>query len=148
MLKSFKYIILGVGIGFVIASFFVETRKIGVDEYSSTQYVIADQPLESAETKNENIDELFTKELQISDKRLKEVEINIPQGINGFETALILYEKKLIDSPQQFEKILIKNELDTRIRPGEYKLEVGMSVDEIINAITFQDIDKQQENPK
>lgn len=185
MLKSFKYIILGVGIGLIIASFFVGTQKNSVEEYPKPEYVLTEQSDASTKQAYENADELTVssetdetnelteivseqptnydtveldktsqntdninvltedqsekekeEQLQMDEKDAEEIEIYISHGVNSFKVALMLYEKKLIDSPVQFEEYLIKKGVDTRINPGKYKLKQDMSIDEIVDLIT------------
>jgi hypothetical protein len=169
MKKSFKYLILGIGIGLIISSFFAVPAKKPVNEnnkpdfinpevlaHNSTELdkeneIVLGEPDGDAEYNGALAGETGNSTTKTEDETTElpndpegyYVEITIPYGTKSYSVARILYKNNLINSMDEFERRLIELGVDKKIQVGEYKIKMGSSLDEIIDIIV-----KQVENQK
>lgn len=85
-------------------------------------------------TKDENneVDEKIVEE----DVEAKEITIIIKPGMSSGEVGLLLQEKGLIDDYQQFSDYIMNNQLETKVKAGEFKLSTEMTIKEIVEALS------------
>lgn len=70
------------------------------------------------------------------EKVVKEITFNIEPGMSSSSIALHLKEKGLISDNKLFEKYIINNGLETKLKAGEYLLRSDMSLEEIVKKLT------------
>lgn len=160
MLKSFKFLMLGIGIGLIAASFFVPVSgEIGQNprpNYSGSNSGVErnrsvydagatgeKEALIGQVESNRSVCDTLALHKEVDQKEKEnggKKQIVIPAGTDSYTVAKILYENRLIKSPEEFDNRIVEMGLDTRIRAGKYSISPEMTIDKIIFIITGRDV--------
>lgn len=87
------------------------------------------------ETTNQDVEEELEEDVE-ENVEAKEITIIINVGMSSGAVGLLLEEKGLIDDYQQFADYLVNNQLETKIKAGEFQLSTAMTIQEIAEALT------------
>lgn len=82
-------------------------------------------------TNNQDVEEDI-----VEDVEAKEITIIITVGMSSGTVSLLLEEKGLIDDYQQFTDYLMNNQLESKIKAGEFQLSTELTIKEIADALT------------
>lgn len=61
--------------------------------------------------------------------------LSVSKGMTSIDVGKALEKAKIIENGSKFSKEVEKRKLESDLRPGTYKIESGMTMDEIIKAI-------------
>ncbi|WNF37759.1 hypothetical protein RJD24_04700 [Bacillaceae bacterium IKA-2] len=126
-------------IGNEVATFSEQDLQAYLDEndlvtVNQTEYELLHKKVEKidtetaeSETNNQDAEEEIEE---------KEITIIIKVGMSSGAVGLLLEEKGLIDDNQQFAEYLLNNELETKIKAGEYQLSTEMTIKEIVEILS------------
>lgn len=144
MKRPFKYLILGIGIGLIVSSFFSgmndKTGQIdAADNFINPENIVNNSFVGDNNKNAAGMD--GTKEgkdngFNGQEEACEYVDVTIPAGLGSHNVAALLSEAGLIDSIKDFEDRIAELELDKKIRAGEYKMEKGLDLDRVIEIIT------------
>ena len=59
--------------------------------------------------------------------------------MTSIDVGKVLQKTKIIESGSDFSKEVEKRKLESELRPGTYKVESDMTMDEVIKAIFFEE---------
>lgn len=147
-MKSYKHILLGLGLGLIISSCFM-TYPLKDEQNDKTTlpangvgFVMdkMDEYPEQVGDYTRGDQNSGNNEMSLQQENSK-VEIVIPKGVDSRHVAAVLYENGLITSQQEFDARITRLNLDKKIRYGLFSIEKGQSMDSIINIITQTDND-------
>jgi hypothetical protein len=79
--------------------------------------------------------EAAQKEAADDKKVVREVLLNVTDGMTSIDVGRMLEKAKLVDDAFKFTKAVEKKGVENRLRPGVYKVDSEMSRDQIIAAI-------------
>ena len=65
--------------------------------------------------------------------------ITVSKGMTSIDVGKVLQKTKIIESGFDFSKEVEKRKLESELRPGTYKVESDMTMDEVIKAIFFEE---------
>lgn len=65
--------------------------------------------------------------------------ITVSKGMTSIDVGKVLQKTKIIESGSDFSKEVEKRKLESELRPGTYKVESDMTMDEVIKAIFFEE---------
>lgn len=82
-------------------------------------------------TNNQDVEEDIAEDVEA-----KEITIIITVGMSSGTVSLLLEEKGLIDDYQQFTDYLMNNQLESKIKAGEFQLSTELTIKEIADALT------------
>lgn len=83
---------------------------------------------ENEEQPNENGEGEFT--------TAEDTSFTVPTGVSGTKIAQILYEANLAESPQQFITAVAKQNAETKLMAGTFKIPAGSTVEDIVAILT------------
>jgi len=66
----------------------------------------------------------------------KEASFTVPAGVSGTKISQLLYEAKLVESPQQFITAVAKKNAETKLMAGTFKIPAGSTVEDIVDILT------------
>jgi len=138
-----KNIMLGIGIGLVIASMANISRgssELTVEEIKrqAEKHNLIVLSVEDIISKNEADEQKVAEptaaptEAPASEK----ITVNIVKGMTSEEITDLLLENGLITDKKSFTRRLAELKVDNRLRTGSFEIEKGASVDEIIKTLT------------
>lgn len=118
-----------------VASFSEQDLQAYLDE--NDLVTINQTEYEQLLTKVEKIDTQTAKSETINqDVEAKEITIIIKAGMSSGAVGLLLEENGLIGDDRQFTDYLLNNQLETKIKAGEYQLSTGLTVKEIAETLS------------
>lgn len=122
-----------------LESFLQENDLITVNqtEYEQLLTMVENIDSETAEVRTNNQDIEGELEEDVEENlESKEITIIIKVGMSSRSVGLLLEEKGLIDDYQQFTDYLVNNQLETKIKAGEFQLSTELTIKEIADALT------------
>ncbi|NLM44643.1 MAG: endolytic transglycosylase MltG [Clostridiales bacterium] len=142
-----KSIMLGIGLGLVIASI------ININTYGNYGRVLSDDILKMEATKrgfiifdpediinkntiNENSGNISSA-MTNNKKYDEEAKIEIMKGYDAFTTSKLLFKSGLIQDVSEFLRRIEEKNKDNKIQYGTYIIKKGTSYDDIIDIITI-----------
>ncbi len=114
-----------------IEEYLAANHLVVVDEIDYEQLLEKLAKAEELEQNNEAVTDNTIERIII-----KEVVFTIEPGTSSSSIALLLEEKGLINSKEQFETYLFEKGLETKLKAGNYSLTSDMSLEEIAEKLT------------
>jgi hypothetical protein len=115
--------------------FLQENNLVAVDKIEYEQLLIKSENKEAdateLQTNNQDVEEEINANIEV-----KEIIIIIKPGMSSNEISLLLEANGLIDDHQQFADYLMNNQLETKIKAGEFQLSTDMTIEEFAKALT------------
>lgn len=96
------------------------------------QQAVAEKEVEGQQTQKEQTDE---SEKQDNEKVIYRTVINVASGMTSIEVGEALVQGEIIDNARTFFNEVEKRGLENDLKPGIFKLDSNMSLDEVINTI-------------
>jgi len=118
-----------------VAAEFTEDATPSLDDIGTPQ----EEVIDITPTEEETVDETPVEEDPVEEiVEIKEVIFVIDPGSPGFKIATNLETEGLIDSVDEFIQKLDQLNLGNKLRAGDFKLNTGMTVEEIIRTLAGQ----------
>ncbi len=150
-----RYFIMGLGLGFILCGVLLifygedlifsnstditieELKEIGIEK---NLYIYTEEELNELikQSNNEEDEELNVCDNEIEDDIINNESIifTIPYGLDSYEVTNHLYDIGVLEDKQEFNRILINNNLTKKIIAGDYEYNQNLSVGELIELIT------------
>ncbi|MBD8027198.1 hypothetical protein H9636_11095 [Ureibacillus sp. Re31] len=96
------------------------------------QQAVAQKEVEGQQTQKEQTDQ---SEKQDNEKVIYRTVINVASGMTSIEVGEALVQGEIIDNARTFFNEVEKRGLENDLKPGIFKLDSNMSLDEVINTI-------------